>query len=288
MGILINLDGEISPTASISVLDRGFLYGDSIYEVVRTFQGKPFGLVEHLARLRQSAAYLYLNLPWTDSKITQEVERTLTAAGPGEYYIRIVVTRGADPRIGLQSQPTTQPRLLIMLQAIEPEPQLSTQGIQVTISSRQRVSRKALDPAAKTGNYLNNILALLEAQASGADDAILLNAEGAITEATTSNLWIVRKGVVETSDTDSGILHGITRQFLLEILQAKDIPHQERELFPVDLVTADEAFLSSSVRLMMPIRQVDDHPLPECPGPITKLLWQSLLERMRATTEAAV
>ncbi|AFY59799.1 aminotransferase class IV [Synechococcus sp. PCC 6312] len=284
MGMLINLDGEISTNATISVLDRGFLYGDSVYEVVRTFQGKPFGLVEHLARLKQSAAYLYLSLPWLDEYIIQEVNRTLAAAGPGEYYIRIVVTRGADPRIGLLPQAETKPRLLIALQPIAPEPQLSSTGLRVTVPPRQRVSLKALDPAAKTGNYLNNILALLEAQANGADDAILLNPEGAITEATTSNLWIVRKGMVETPTKESGILHGITRQFLLDILCEKDIPHQERELFPVDLVTADEAFLSSSVRLLMPIAQVDDYPFPECPGPVTKLLWTALIAKMAQTT----
>ncbi|WP_322877050.1 aminotransferase class IV [Pseudocalidococcus azoricus] len=285
MGMLINLDGEISTDATISVLDRGFLYGDSVYEVVRTFQGKPFGLVEHLARLRQSATYLYLNLPWPDEYLIQEVNRTLAVAGPGEYYIRIVVTRGADPRIGLLPQPETKPRLLIALQAIDPEPKLSAAGLKVTIPPRQRVSLKALDPAAKTGNYLNNILALLEAQASGCDDAILLNPEGAMTEATTSNLWIVRKGIVETPTKESGILHGITRQFLLDILHEQGIPHQESELFPVDLVTSDEAFLSSSVRLLMPIAQVDDYPFPECPGPVTQLLWTELLEKMAQASQ---
>ncbi len=280
MGILTNLDGHISPTASISVFDRGFLYGDSVYEVVRTFQGTPFGLIEHLQRLRRSADYLYLTLPWPDAYIIQEVERTLVAAGPGEYYIRIVVTRGADSRIGLLPEPESKPRLLIVLQPIAPHPQLPTHGLKVTIPQRQRVALKALNPAAKTGNYLNNILALLEVQASGADDAVLLNPEGALTEATTSNLWLVRRGVVETPTKESGILHGITREFLLAILAEQGIPHQERELFPVDLVTADEAFLSSSVRLLMPIAQVDDHPLPACPGPVTKLLWEQLLKRM--------
>jgi len=280
MGILFNVNGQITTTATVSVLDRGFLYGDSVYEVVRTFHGKPFGLKEHLARLRQSAHYLYLSAPWTDTEIVERVQQTLDTAGPGEYYIRIVITRGADERISLLPNSETKPCLLIAIQPIAATPQLSTTGIKVTIPPRQRVSLKALNPAAKTGNYLNNILALLEAQASGADDAVLLNPDGAITEATTSNIWIVRKGLVETPTKESGILHGITRQFLLNILAEKHIPHQERELFPVDLVTADEAFLSSSVRLLMPIAQVDNYPLPQCPGPMTKLLWQALIDCM--------
>ncbi|MCH9054983.1 aminotransferase class IV [Parathermosynechococcus lividus] len=277
--LLFNLDGVISTEASISVLDRGFLYGDSVYEVIRTYGGVPFALLDHLARLRASAAYLYMAVPWDDAHIIREVERTLAAAPKGEYYIRIVVTRGADQRIGLCPEPTTQPRLLIVLMAIAPEPHFNSAGVRLTIAQRQRTSIEALDPAAKTGNYLNNILALLEAQQHGFDDALMLNGAGQITEATTSNVWIVRAGVVETPPPSVGILHGITRATLLEILQQLEVPHREVILTPADLASASEAFLSSSVRLLMPIRQVDETLLP-CPGPVSQRLWDALLEVM--------
>lgn len=281
--LLFNLNGVISTEARISVLDRGFLYGDSVYEVIRTYGGVPFALPEHLARLRASAAYLYMAVPWSDEHITQEVARTLAAAPKGEYYIRIVVTRGADGRIGLCPEPTTQPRLLIILMGIAPEPTLHPEGIRLMVSQRQRTSQKALSPAAKTGNYLNNILALLEAQQLGFEDALLLNEAGEITEATTSNVWIVRAGIVETPPTSVGILHGITRATLLNILQQLEIPHREVVLTPADIAMASEAFLSSSVRLLMPIRQVDAT-LFECPGPVTQRLWQALLTVMEPPT----
>lgn len=282
MSLLINFNGTIDKTAQVSVLDRGFLYGDSIYEVVRTFQGRTFGLKEHLDRLRQSAHLLYMQIPWSDQHIQTEVERTLIQANWSESYIRIVVTRGTETRITLQPSPEVQSNLIIIISEISPQPELSKTGQYLVIPQRIRNSKQALDPAAKTGNYLNNILALLEAQQQGADDALLLNAAGEITEATTSNLWIVHQGIVYTPPFAVGILHGITRQFLLQILQEQQIPHQEKILYAEDLWQAEEACLSSSVRLLMPIRQINDYVLPTCPGAITTLMWEQLLTKMAA------
>jgi branched-chain amino acid aminotransferase len=277
MGLLTNLNGVIAATATVSVLDRGFLYGDSIYEVVRTFQGKPFGLPEHLDRLRQSAAYLYLEIPWSDGYIQTEVERTLQQAPWQESYIRIVVSRGTETKITLQPGVDLHPNLLIVVSEISPEPVLAEVGLHLIIGERRRTDRQALTPAAKTGNYLNNILALLEAQQQGADDALLLNTQGEVTEATTSNLWIVKAGVVQTPAVEVGILPGITRHFLWQILQTHQIPCAEVILKPEDLWSASEAFLSSSVRLLMPVNQIDDYRLPQCPGSLTQFLWQELL-----------
>lgn len=286
MSLLINLNGTIDKTAQVSVLDRGFLYGDSIYEVVRTFQGQTFGLKEHLDRLRQSAELLYMQIPWSDGYIQTEVERTLTQADWIESYIRIVVTRGTETKISLQPGAEIQPNLVIIISEIAPKPELSSTGHRLVIPQRIRNSKKALDPAAKTGNYLNNILALHEAQQQGADDALLLNAAGEITEATTSNLWIVRQGIVYTPPFEVGILHGITRYFLLQILQEQHIPYQEKILYPDDLWQAEEACLSSSVRLLMPVRQINDYVLPHCPGTITTLMWEQLLLKMAAHRNA--
>jgi branched-chain amino acid aminotransferase len=280
MGLLVNWNGAIAPTASIPVLERGFLYGDSVYEVVRTFAGKPFGLREHLDRLRQSADYLYMPVPWSNKHIQEQVEQTLVQAGSGEYYIRIVVSRGTEDRINLLPSANLQPNLLVVVSSIDPQPVLSQTGIHLQIVDRFRNHQQALNPAAKTGNYLNNILALLEARQQGAEDALMLNPDGVVAEATTSNIWLVIGGVVHTPAVETGILHGITRRFLLQILAEQNIPYQETYLKPTDLWLAEEAFLSSSVRLLMPVRQIDTYTLPQCPGPMTQHLWLALLELM--------
>ncbi|MCM1981954.1 aminotransferase class IV [Lyngbya confervoides] len=283
MTILTNLDGLIAPTASVSVLDRGFLYGDSVYEVVRTYKGQLFGLDPHLRRLRASADYLYLEIPWSDRHIRHEVERTLAQADWPESYVRIVVTRGTESKISLQPSPALEPSLLIILSAIDPTPTLSQTGVNLVIPDRLRNDQRALSPKAKTGNYLNNILALLEAQQQGADDALLLNGAGLITEATTSNLWVIRDGRVITPDDDVGILQGITRDYIFQILEQHHIPHQKAHLRPSDLEGIEEAFLSSSVRLIMPIRSIDQRPLPHCPGPMTQKIWDEFLTLMDPT-----
>lgn len=286
MGLLVNLDGVIASTGSVSVLDRGFLYGDGVYEVVRTFRGRPFGLDEHLTRLRQSAAYLYMDVPWSDPQIKTEVERTLKQAGNDESYIRIVITRGAEDEISLLPGDDIEPSLTIIVRPIAQRMVLSETGVHLQVSERLRTDPRALTPAAKTGNYLNNILALIEARRGGADDALLLNGGGEVTEATTSNFWLVRDGIVHTPPTEAGILHGITRYFLLQLLRERSIPHRETSLRPEELRTAKEAFLSSSVRLLMPVARIDDHVLPCCPGPLTRLLWEGLLEGMEAGVQA--
>jgi branched-chain amino acid aminotransferase len=280
MPLLTNLNGHIAESAQVSVLDRGFLYGDSVYEVVRTFGGRHFGLQEHLDRLRQSAAYLYMDVPWSNAEIRAEVEKTLAQANWAESYVRIVVSRGTESVISLQPSADLKPNLLIVISSISPEPVLSEAGHRLVIPKRIRNNKLALDPAAKTGNYLNNILALLEAKQLGADDALLLNDRGEITEATTSNLWIVRDGVVQTPPVEVGILQGITRTFLFQILRQYQISHEEIVLKPSDLDSVEEAFLSSSVRLMMPVRQIDQRILPQCPGEMTRSLWKALLNLM--------
>ncbi len=286
MGLLTNLNGVISETAMVSALDRGFLYGDSVYEVTRTFQGKLFGLQEHLARLHQSADYLYMDVPWSDDQIRTEIERTLQQAPWQESYVRIVVSRGTEAAISLQPSTDLKPSLLIVISEISPTPTLSETGLHLCIGTRRRNDPQALSPGAKTGNYLNNILALLEARQQGADDALLLNMKGQITEATTSNFWLIKDGIIYTTPVEVGILKGITRQFLLQIMAKHDIPCQERVLQPADLEGAEEAFLSSSVRLIMPINQIDQQQLPQCPGKMTRFLWTEFIQLMARESQA--
>lgn len=280
MTVLTNFNGDISNHATVSVLDRGFLYGDSVYEVVRTYQGRMFALQEHLDRLRQSAAYLYMEVPWSDAEITAEIERTLAQVTWVDSYIRIVVSRGAETTISLDPSPTLTPNLLIMIKETPATPVLVEAGLHLAIVDRRRNDIRALSPAAKTGNYLNNILAKIESQKLGADDALLLNAAGMVTESTVSNIWVVKDGALKTPQLDVGILQGVTRHFVFQLLQEQQIPATEALLTPEDLWAADEIFLSSSVRLIIPIRQIDDHRMPECPGPITRQVWQSFLALM--------
>lgn len=288
MTILTNLNGAIAPTASLSVLERGFLYGDSVYEVVRTYQSQLFGLEEHLVRLRHSADYLYLDVPWSDAHIRREIERTLAAADWSDSYVRIVVSRGAETKISLKPSADIQPNLLIVLSQIDPIPQMSSQGLHLVIPERLRNHSQALSPSAKTGNYLNNILALLEAQNMGADDALLLNSEGHITEATTSNIWLVKEGTVLTPADEVGILHGITRDFIFEILEQHNIPYEKLLLTPSDLTDIEEGFLSSSVRLLMPINQINTTKMPRCPGPLTQKIWDAFIDLMAQRIKASV
>lgn len=280
MTVLTNLNGELSTNATVSVLDRGFLYGDSVYEVVRTYQGQMFALQEHLDRLRRSADYLYMSVPWTDAEIQAEIERTLTQVTWVDSYIRIVVSRGSETTISLDPSPGLTPNLLIMVKETPADPVFVEDGLYLAIVDRLRNDIRALSPAAKTGNYLNNILAKIEAQKQGADDALLLNADGWVTESTVSNLWVVKDGTLKTPQLDVGILQGVTRHFVFQLLREQQIPAAEALLKPDDLWAADEIFLSSSVRLIIPIRQINDHPMPQCPGPITRGLWKSFLERM--------
>ena len=285
MSILTNLNGSIAPTASLSVLERGFLYGDSVYEVVRTYQGQHFGLAEHLVRLRKSAQYLYMDVPWSDDHIREEIERTLAQADWAESYVRIVVSRGAETKISLKPSPDIQPNLLIVLSEISPTPTMSQEGLHLVVPERLRNDQAALSPSAKTGNYLNNILALIEAQAMGGDDALLLNNQGFITEATTSNIWLVKQGKVFTPQSDVGILHGITRDFIFQILDDLKIPCEKVHWKLDDIGEPDEGFLSSSVRLLMPINQINQTKIAQVPGPITQKVWDAFIQLMAKTVQ---
>jgi branched-chain amino acid aminotransferase len=256
---IVRIDGRVVDPrdASVSVFDHGFLFGDSIYEVVRTAAGKLFALEEHLARLRNSARRLSMSIPWTDEELRGEVEAIVgSATWSGDTYVRIFVTRGVG-RIDLM--PTTCERpclILVARKLVEPPPDFYEKGIVLCLTDVRRNSRLAMDPAIKSGNYLNNVLAVIEAKIKGADDAIMLNENGHLTEATTSNLFLVKDGALRTPSLDCGILEGITRAKLLELARALGIPAEECELGPDDLTAADEIFISGTIKGVVPARKV--------------------------------
>jgi branched-chain amino acid aminotransferase len=248
-------------TASISIFDRGFLYGDSVYEVTRTAGGRPVDLERHLVRLERSAAAILLPT------------RTLAAAGNPDSYIRIILTRGSG-EIGLDPALAVAPRLIVIVRPLHlPAPELYREGCAVALVGVRRNLRRAVDPAVKSGNYLNNILALAEAKRSGAHEAIMCNAEGHVVEGSTSNIFVVRGGVVRTPVLEDGLLDGITRGRVIELCRAAGFPVEETHLLPGDLGGAEEAFLTSSIRGVLPITRVDGARLASGkPGPMTREL----------------
>ncbi len=279
---LCNIDGRISPeaSASVSVLDRGFLFGDSVYEVLRTHHGKLLAMDLHLKRLHASAERIALELPLDDAKLEARIRETVAAADNTESYVRIIVTRGTVSRPDIDPDCTMTPPTVILLVRALPEldPALLERGYRAWLVATRRNDRRSLDPAIKSGNYLNNILGLMEAKKHGAQIAIFLNPAGQLSEAQTANVWIVRGTRIETPFLSAGILPGITRALLLEIAQRDGLDLHEAELGEADLRAADEVFVSSTIRDVAPITSLDGAPIGDGkPGPVTMDLRRRLL-----------
>ena len=260
MTTLVSINGVIHrpEDAKISVFDHGFLFGDSIYEVLRTYEGELFMFDAHLARLHQSAAYLSLTLPVSDRVLLNWCLEAVKAAANTESYVRLIITRGAGA-ISLNPATAAQPQVLFYVKPYEPYPaHLYREGCMATVSTVRRNDPKALNPSAKTGNYVNSMLALMEGLHFGATEAIMLNGEGLLTEGTTSNLCLVRDGVVHTPSADSGILQGITRTLVGEGCNLLGITLTHGRYPKNDLLTADEAFFCSTLKDVLPISRVYD------------------------------
>ena len=279
------MDGMIYPEdeAKISVFDRGFLYGDSVYEVTRTFGGKPFALEEHLVRLAHSANAIGIPLPGR-GLLEEAVKQAVAAGNFRDAYIRIIVTRGAGD-IGLDPALADKPRLLVIARQVEgPQPEMYEQGVEVRIVSVTRNARRAIDPAVKSGNYLNNVLAIAEAKRESAYEALMLDTDGRIAECSTSNIFFVRGERVFTPALEIGILDGITRQKVFEICAEQKILVEEGAYLPDELKGADEAFLTSSVRGVLPVVRVDGKDVGKGkPGAITR----RIMKGYEALTQAA-
>lgn len=271
MPALCNVNGRILPEseAAVPVLDRGFLFGDSVYEVIRTRDGGvPFAWPEHLERLRASATGLAMELDLSDTQIMRRVKETSAAAGLDEAYIRIIATRGTGtaPNIDLACAPG--PCTWVVF--VRPLPDAAAAPARLALVDRRRNHRRALDPAVKSGNYLNNVLGLAEAKAAGATDCAFLNQEGRLTEASTSNLFVARAGAIHTPPLREGLLAGITRQLVIDACAADGLAVRETELAADDLTAADEIFLTSTLRDVAPVVALDNRPVGAGePGPLT-------------------
>ena len=272
MGSYASIDSSILPAAEarVSVLDNGFTFGDSVYETLRTYGGRPFALDRHLRRLRASASRLGIDLTVGDLELQGRLDAVLEAAKNPESYIRFIVTRGVGD-LSYHFERVKGPTVVIVVKPFEfPPEQVYRDGIAVSLVHVTRNHPRALDPAIKSCNLLNSILALREAQAQGSAEALMLNAEGHLAEGASSNIFLVKEKKVLTPPLGAGILAGITREVILELLPTLSLRGGEAPLLPEDLKNADEAFISSSLREAAPIRAVDGIPIGSGrPGPVT-------------------
>ncbi len=288
--IQANTNGRLHAATepSISPLNRGFLYGDAIYEVWRTYQGIVFTWEEHWARLFRSARSLYLELPFTAEQILPEVRRTVAAyreqtRDDGELYIRIQITRGAGS-IGLDIALADRTDFVLLVQSC---PNLSAEvirnGLALSLATGLRRNPiDALNPAWKTGNYLNNVLCLREARARGADDVVMLNLAGEVTESAVSNIAFVRAGTLFTPPLSAGILGGITRDLVLtRIAAAADVPVRESTLRPEEFATMEECCLLSTTKDIAPVASIDQTKFKVGADTITMRLKAAFADYMR-------
>jgi branched-chain amino acid aminotransferase len=259
--------------AKISVYDHGLLYGDGVFEGMRTYSNKVFRLVEHIDRLYESARAILLTIPMTKQEMIDAVKKTVELSGLSDSYIRLVVTRGSGS-LGLDPNRTSDPQVIIIVDLIALyDRKYYDEGLKIITASTIRNHPAALSPRIKSLNYLNNIMAKLEGLQAGCMEAIMLNHKGEVAECTGDNIFIVKKGQLLTPSADSGILEGITRNAILELATTLKIPARETTLTRHDLLVADECFLTGSAAEVIPVVCIDSRPIGDGKvGPTTKQL----------------
>lgn len=261
-------NGAIMPAseASVSVFDHGLLYGDGVFEGIRFYCGKPFRLEAHLRRLADSARAIALDLPLDARGMERAILETIDASGMTEGYVRLIATRGEGP-LGLDVSGCAAPTVLAIVDALRMIPErIRRRGVAVRVASLRRAAPDALEARVKSLNYLGSVLARLEAVEAGADEAILLNARGFVSEASAANVFVARDGVLMTPPPSDGALEGVTRGAAIEIAEELGIPVRVRSLTRHDLLVSDECFLTGTGAELVPIREVDGRAMPETRG----------------------
>ena len=279
MTALVNVNGTISDErhAVISVFDHGFLYGEGVYETLRTYGQRPFLLDRHLDRLRRSASLMALSVPLTDQEFTDRITQTIAHAAGGaaerEWYIRLLLTRGVGD-LTYDPAATPVPSVVIIVKKLDVLPEASYEdGVRAILSSIVRNHPESVNPAIKANNLMNNALAMQEAVRRGAFEAIMRNHRGEIAECSTANLFIVRQGAALTPPLKAGLLPGITRGLVFEIGRSTGIAVAEARLTDDDLFASEEMFLTSTTREILPIVDVDGRQIGSGrPGPVTRQL----------------
>lgn len=262
------IDGEIvsASEAKVSVFDHGFLYGDGIFEGIRFYQKKVFRLPLHLQRLQRSALALQLEIPLNNEALTKAVDEVIKTSSLNEGYLRIIVTRGVGV-LGINPTACHKPSVIIISDQLHmvSEEQRS-KGVRAIIASTRRPTPDRLDPRIKSLNYMNSILARMEANYAGVEEAILLNDRGNVAEGTADNIFVVQNGELLTPPATEGALAGITRQTVMELAVELKIPTREAVLTSYDLYTADECFLTGTGAKLIPVREIDGRKIQSCPG----------------------
>jgi branched-chain amino acid aminotransferase len=269
------LDGKLvdKDDAKISVLDHGTLYGDGVFEGIRIYGGRIFLCEEHVDRLYRSAKLVRLAIPYTKQELTDAMLEAVAANECVDGYIRLVVTRG-EGTLGLSPFKCPQPSVFIIADSIELYPQeMYDQGMAVIIAKTLRTSATMIDPSIKSLNYLNNILAKIEAIDAGVAEAIMLNESGHVAECTGDNLFIVKDGAVVSPPPDAGLLIGITRRGVMDLATKLGLEVIERNIAPADLYEADECFLTGTAAEVISVTRIDEKTIGDgTPGPITQRL----------------
>ena len=283
MSLQIYISGRLynKEDAKISVYDHGLLYGDGVFEGLRSYGGKVFRLDEHLRRLWDSAKAIWLTIPLSQEAVSKAIHDTLAANKLQDAYIRLVVTRGSGS-LGLDPNRTSDPQIIIIADKIQLYPEeLYENGLEIITASTLRNHSAALSPRIKSLNYLNNILAKIEGLQAGCIEALMLNHKGEVAECTGDNIFLVREGVLLTPPLDAGILEGITRNAVIEIAQKIKLPFREMSMTKHDVYIADECFLTGTAAEVIPVVKVDHREIGTgAPGPITR----DLIERFHALT----
>jgi len=257
----------VSPeNARISVYDHGLLYGDGVFEGIRFYGKRCFRVKQHLQRLAYSAQAIGLDLPLDQSQLIRGIEQAVSASSLKDGYVRLLVTRGEGP-LGLDPTPCRKPNVIILIDRLSLIPaETRKRGASVIISSTRRLNPDGLDPRIKSLNYLNHILARMEASHAGADEAILLNSSGRVAEGSADNIFIVRDKMLITPPVTEGALDGITRQCILELAQQVSLKPVEQPIAAYDLYNAEECFLTGTGAEIIPVATIDGRTIAHCPG----------------------
>ncbi len=272
MGLSVYIDGQLvnERDAKISVFDHGLLYGDGVFEGIRFYEGRVFRCEEHIDRLYDSAKAIAMKMPWTKEEVTEAMLQTIRANELRDGYVRLVITRGAGS-LGLNPYLCETPSIIIIASTIALYAAEKYQkGLNIVTCATRRPAPAALSPAVKSLNYLNNVMAKIEAINAGAEEGVMLNEQGFVAECTGDNLFVIKNGRIATPPVSAGALDGITRQVMFEIAKELEIELVEQTLTRYEIYTADECFLTGTAAEVVPVATYDSRKIGEGkPGPIT-------------------
>ena len=288
----VYVNGKIAPAdqAVVTVYDHGFVYWEGVYETLRTYNRVPFLYDRHMRRLRQSAERLLLDVPFDDATLLDWIGQTIAAAGElDQAYIRILLTRGVGD-LNYDPKSTPKPTTVIIVKPFEaPAARVFTEGIRISLVDMLRNHPKSVNPVIKSNNLLNNALAMQAAYRAGAEEALMCNYRGELTECSQANFFMVRRGAALTPKSAAGLLEGVTRAFIFELGRELGIDVREEVLLPEDLATADEMFITSTTRELSPVVRVDDRVVGSGkPGPVTKQLLERYQTRAQELTQSLI